>query len=31
MPKKQHKPEQIIRKLRRAEADLAAGLTIGQV
>jgi putative transposase len=31
MPKKRHTPEQIIRKLRQAEADVAAGLTIGQV
>jgi putative transposase len=28
---KRHTPEQIIRKLRDAEADLAGGLTIGQV
>jgi transposase-like protein len=28
---KKHTPEQIILKLRTAEADLAAGLTIGQV
>ncbi len=26
-----HTPEQVIRKLRQAEADLASGLTIGQV
>jgi hypothetical protein len=31
MPRKRHTSEQIIRKLRQAEADLAAGLTIGQV
>jgi putative transposase len=31
MPRKRHSPEQIIRKLRLAEADLAVGLTIGQV
>ena len=30
MPRKRHSPEQIIRKLRQAEADLASGLTIGQ-
>ena len=28
--KKRHSPEQIIQKLRQAEADLAAGLTIAQ-
>jgi putative transposase len=28
---KRHTPEQIVRKLRQAEADLANGLTIGQV
>jgi putative transposase len=28
--KKRHTPEQIIQKLRQAEADLAAGLTIAQ-
>jgi putative transposase len=28
---KKHTPEQIILKLRAAEADLASGLTIGQV
>jgi putative transposase len=28
---KRHSPEQVIRKLRQAEADLAQGLTIGQV
>jgi transposase-like protein len=31
MPKKRHSPEQIIRKLRDADALLAAGKTIGQV
>ena len=31
MPRKRHSPDQIICKLRLAEADLAAGLTIGQV
>lgn len=31
MPRKRHTSEQIIRKLRQAEADLAAGLSIGQV
>lgn len=31
MPRKRHTPEQIIRKLREAEAELAAGLTIGQI
>jgi transposase-like protein len=31
MPKKRHKPEQIIGKLRDADAMLAAGKTIGQV
>jgi transposase-like protein len=31
MPRKRHSPEQIIRKLRQAEAELAAGLTVGQV
>ena len=30
MPKKHHKPEQIIGKLRDADAMLAAGKTIGQ-
>jgi putative transposase len=29
--RKRHSPEQIIRKLREAEADLAAGQTIAQV
>jgi len=29
--KKRHSPEQIIRKLREAEAMLAVGKTIGQV
>lgn len=28
---KRHTPEQIIRKLRDAEADLAAGLSVGEV
>ena len=31
MPKKRHKPEQIIGKLRDADAMLAADKTIGQV
>jgi hypothetical protein len=31
MPKMRHKPEQIIGKLRGADAMLAAGKTIGQV
>ena len=31
MPKKRHKPEQVIGKLRDADAMLAAGKTIGQV
>ena len=30
MQKKRHSPEQIIRKLRDADAMLAAGKTIGQ-
>ena len=30
MPKKHHKPEQIISKLRDADAMLSAGKTIGQ-
>jgi len=29
--RKRHTPEQVIAKLRQAEADLAAGLTLGQV
>lgn len=29
--KKRHTPEQIIRKLRDAEADLAAGLSVGEI
>ena len=29
--RKRHTPEQVIHKLREAEADLANGLTIGQV
>ena len=31
MKQTRHNPEQIVRKLREAEADLAAGLSIGQV
>lgn len=31
MGRRRHTPEQIIRKLREAEAELGAGLTIGQV
>jgi putative transposase len=31
MPKKRHKPEQVIGKLRDADAMLAGGKTIGQV
>jgi len=31
MPRKRHKPEQIIRKLREAEVELAKGLTTGDV
>ena len=31
MKTKKHKPEQIIKKLREADAMLAAGKTIGQV
>lgn len=31
MPKKRHSPEQIIGKLRNADAMLASGKTIGQV
>ena len=31
MPRKRHTPEQIIRKLREAEAELAAGRTIRQI
>ncbi len=31
MPRKRHTPEQITRKLRDAEADLAAGMPIGQI
>jgi transposase-like protein len=31
MKRKRHTPEQIIRKLREAEADLAAGLPVAQV
>ena len=30
MPKKRHSPEQIVRKLRDADAMLTAGKTIGQ-
>ena len=29
--RKRHTPEQVIKKLREAEGELAAGLTIGQV
>ena len=31
MKKKRHSPEQIVRKLREAEASMAAGSSIGQV
>ncbi len=31
MPRKRHTPEQIIRKLREAEVDLAKGQTAGEV
>ena len=31
MPRKRHKPGEIIRKLRQADADLSNGLEIGQV
>jgi transposase-like protein len=31
MPRKRHTPEQIIRKLREAEVELAKGLTTGDV
>jgi len=31
MKRTRHSPEQIIRKLREADVDLATGLTIGQV
>ena len=31
MPRKRHVPEQIIRKLREAEVELAKGLTTGDV
>ena len=31
MTRRRHTPEQIIRKLREAEADLAAGLPIGRI
>ena len=31
MKRKRHTPEEIIRKLRDAEADLAAGLEIGEI
>lgn len=31
MAGKKHSPEQVIRKLREAEADLAAGQSVGQV
>lgn len=31
MARKRHRPEEIIRKLRQADADLSNGLEIGQV
>jgi len=31
MKRTRHRPEQIIRKLRETEADLAAGLSIGEI
>lgn len=31
MRRKRHSPEQVVRKLREAEADLAAGTDLGQV
>jgi len=31
MPRKRHTPDEIIRKLRQADADLSAGLSMGQV
>lgn len=31
MPRKRHTPDQIVRKLRDAEADQAAGLSIAQI
>jgi transposase-like protein len=31
MKKKRHTPEQVIRKLREADAELSAGKTIGEV
>jgi transposase-like protein len=31
MRRKRHSPEQVVRKLREAEADLAAGTTLDQV
>ena len=31
MEGKKHTPQQIIRKLRDAEADLAAGLSVGEI
>lgn len=31
MKRKRHTPEQVIRKLREAEADLAAGLSVEEV
>ena len=31
MKRRRHTPEQIVRKLRESEADLAAGLSIGQI
>ena len=31
MPRKRHTPDEIIRKLRQADVDLSAGLSMGQV
>ena len=31
MPRKRHTPEEVIRKLRQADADLSNGLDVGQV
>jgi transposase-like protein len=31
MPRKRHKPEEVVRKLRQADAELSNGLEIGQV
>ena len=31
MPRRRHTPEQIIRKLREAEAELAGGRTVGEI